>query len=85
MKRSFCGSFASCDCFVEVTEASQCSYTIESVVDVFFHDQIEQVIVDVLNEFQHPHVHVKLTDKGAFDYTIEARLRTALKRYHHET
>lgn len=85
MKRSYSGSFASCDCFVEVTPAKVCSYTIDSVVDLFFHDQIEAVVKKVLEEFHHPLVHVHLQDRGAFDYTIEARIKTALARYPHET
>jgi citrate lyase subunit gamma (acyl carrier protein) len=53
---------------------------LESVVYDCFGNQIKQVINDVLKENNINHVLVKAIDKGALDYTIRARMITAIKR-----
>ena len=46
----------------------------------FFHLQIEEVITSTLKELGVEKVNVLCEDKGALDYTIRARLITALSR-----
>lgn len=53
---------------------------LESVVFDSFGYQIKKVIKDVLKENNINHVLVKAIDKGALDYTIRARMITAIKR-----
>ncbi len=53
---------------------------LESVVYDCFGYQIKKVIKDVLKENNINHVLVKAIDKGALDYTIRARMITAIKR-----
>ena len=80
MKVGVAGSVESNDILITVTESSELVIEIKSIVDAFFHDQIEQVIRDTLKELNINNVKVSCQDKGALDYTIKARLVTALTR-----
>ncbi|MDF2698799.1 MAG: citrate lyase acyl carrier protein [Haloplasmataceae bacterium] len=53
---------------------------LESVVYETFGEQIKSVINESLNLFQLTGVLVKAIDKGALDFTIRARMTTAIKR-----
>ncbi len=80
MKTAQAGSVESNDCLVTVSEASANEIVISSIVDAFFHSQIENVIKSTLEELSINNVKVEIMDKGALDYTIKARLVTALER-----
>lgn len=80
MKIGVAGSIESNDVLVTVKESDHLSITIESIVYDFFKDEIEKVVKDTLNEANITNVAVKLQDKGALNYTIRARLLTALER-----
>ena len=80
MKIGVAGSVESNDILITVQESSESIIEITSIVDAFFHDQIEKVIKDTLEEFNIKNVKVVCQDKGALDYTIKARLVTALTR-----
>ena len=80
MKIGVAGSIESNDVLVTVKESDHLSITIESIVYDFFKDEIEKVVKDALNEANITNVAVKLQDKGALNYTIRARLLTALER-----
>ena len=77
MKVGIAGSLESNDCMITVTESDKQIIEISSIVDAFFHDQIEAVIKNTINSKL---VKVVCQDKGALDYTIRARLMTALER-----
>ncbi len=53
---------------------------LESVVEKQFGDEIRALIKEFLKEIGVQSVIVKAIDKGALDYTIKARLETAVKR-----
>jgi len=53
---------------------------LESVVYETYGKQIENIIFSVLKKYHIENVLVKAIDKGALDFTIRARLLTALKR-----
>ena len=74
------GSFESSDCLITVSKAEQTEIRIESIVFEQFGDQIKDVLSSTLNEFGYRNILVECVDKGALDYTIKARLITALKR-----
>ncbi|MCF7930662.1 MAG: citrate lyase acyl carrier protein [Acholeplasmataceae bacterium] len=74
------GTFESNDCLITVKEASKLSIEIKSIVYDQFKDQIEKVIKDTLDELNIENIFVSCNDKGALDYTIKARLLTAIKR-----
>jgi len=80
MKVGVAGSVESNDVLFTVQPAEKLTIEIKSIVDDFFHDQIEKVILDTLKEHHLEKISVKCEDKGALDYTIKARLETALAR-----
>lgn len=53
---------------------------LESIVMKQFGDQIQAVILGTLKALNVTDVQIKAQDKGALDYTIEARMETALRR-----
>lgn len=53
---------------------------IDSVVKEKFGKKIEKVTRETLDELNINNGHIKLVDKGALDFTIRARLKTAIKR-----
>lgn len=80
MKIGKAGSLESNDVMITVYESEELTIIIHSIVDAFFHDQINQVIQDTLLKSNIKHIHVLCEDKGALDYTIKARLLTAIER-----
>jgi len=80
MKIGIAGTLESNDTMITIKENSAFKIDIHSIVDLFFHDQIDKVIKDTLNEFKLDKVEVTCNDMGALDYTIRARLITAIER-----
>lgn len=80
MKIGVAGSLESNDAIITVKESDGLKITVKSIVYDFFHLQIEQVIKSTLKEKNLENVEVICEDKGALDYTIKARLLTAISR-----
>ena len=80
MKIGICGSLESNDVLITVKPSDKQEIVIKSVVYDFFHEQIEKVIKDTLKELNKENLSVHCEDKGALDYTIRARLITAINR-----
>ncbi len=80
MKIGIAGSLESNDCLVTIKESDAFSIKVQSIVDVFYHDQIVDLIKTVLEDVNIINVDVTVIDKGALNYTIKARLLTALHR-----
>lgn len=80
MKIGVAGSLESNDVLVTVKEADGINISIKSIVYDFFKNQIEKVIKDTLTELKIENISVSVEDKGALDYTIKARLLTAISR-----
>ena len=80
MKIGVAGSLESNDALITVTPSNEVEIEIESIVYDFFHEQIEQVITETLDELNIKNLKVVCKDKGALDYTIRARLITAIER-----
>lgn len=53
---------------------------LESIVMKQFGEEIERVIRETLNELEVEDAVIKAQDKGALNYTIKARIETAVKR-----
>lgn len=53
---------------------------LESIVMKQFGEQIKKVILETAKELGLDGVKIQAQDKGALDYTIKARLTTAVKR-----
>ena len=83
MKLGMCGSMESNDCIITIKENNdnKNNIIINSIVDDFFHKQIEDVIKKVLEEKKLSGVDIECNDKGALDFTIRARMLTAIDRY----
>jgi len=75
-----CGSVESNDCLVTVQPYEVIKIEIESIVMDQFGEQIEKVIRDTLNDLKIDKLFVRIDDKGALDYTVKARLITAIQR-----
>lgn len=80
MKIAIGGSLESSDCLITVKPHNTTEIEIDSIVFKQFGDQIKTVILNTLKEFNVENVKIICQDKGALDYTIRARLITALKR-----
>lgn len=53
---------------------------LQSSVDMYYHDQIMDVLNGVLKDMNIDNVSVRAVDHGALDCTIRARMTTAVKR-----
>lgn len=80
MKKGVAGTLESNDALITVYENDQLEIEITSIVYDFFKDEIEAVIKDTLKQLKIEKIKVVIVDKGALDYTIRARLITAIKR-----
>ncbi len=80
MKIGVAGSLESNDAIITVKESDSLKITVKSIVYDFFHLQIEEVIKSTLKDKNLENVEVICEDKGALDYTIKARLLTAISR-----
>ncbi len=80
MKIGVAGSLESNDALITVTPSFKTEIEIDSIVYDFFHKQIEEVILNTLSDLGVQNLKVVCRDKGALDYTIRARLITAISR-----
>lgn len=80
MQMAQAGTMESNDCLITVYHHDQRHIKIESIVYQQFGKQIEDVIIKTLDELDIKHIHLHCQDKGALDYTIRARVITAIKR-----
>lgn len=80
-KQAVCGTIQSNDCFVRVTPGEgELTLHLESTVMAAFGKQIEKVVRETLNSLGVTSGQIFLEDKGALDFTIRARVETAVKR-----
>lgn len=82
IKTGFAGTLESNDCLVTVEVNSDDSVIIqlESVVKARFSKQIEMTIKETCEQLNLVGAIVSVNDKGALDFTIKARVETAVKR-----
>lgn len=81
MKNSIAGTLESNDVLIELfVWENERVIEIESVVKKQFGSAIHALINAVLDEYKIDHIKVVVNDKGALDYTLKARLKTALQR-----
>ncbi len=79
-RRASAGTMQSSDLMVYVEPAEQLDIQIESTVKKQFEHLIRDRIEAVLRQLAVTQVLVKVSDRGALDYAIEARVETALRR-----
>lgn len=80
MKKGVAGTLESNDALITVYESDKLEIEISSIVYDFFKDEITKVVKDTLKQLNIDKIKVVIVDKGALDYTIKARLATAIKR-----
>lgn len=79
-KRVQAGTMQSSDLMVVLEPAQTLTVTIESTVAKQFGELIRAKVEQVLARHGVEAGEVRITDRGALDYAIEARLETALLR-----
>ena len=79
-KSATAGTMQSSDLIVQVEPAERLEIQIESTVKQQFEHLIRQRVEDVLSRHAVTRARVKVSDRGALDYAIEARVETALRR-----
>lgn len=80
VKTGRAGSLESNDLIVEVEPADDLIIEIKSVVEDIFKDQIEDVVRQTLKDLNVDKAKIRIDDRGALDFTISARVETAVKR-----
>ena len=81
-KTAKAGTAESNDILITVTpdESGKVTLELESIVKLQFGEVIERVILEQVRAMGVEGVKIAAQDKGALDYTIRARVETALKR-----
>ena len=80
-KASRCGTLESNDIFLILTPSEDgIEIDLESTVEKQFGAHIKEVIKNKLLSLGINSVHVQAQDKGALDFTIRARIETAVNR-----
>ncbi|WP_042340087.1 citrate lyase acyl carrier protein [Desulfosporosinus youngiae] len=81
-KAAKAGTLESNDILIMVrpNEGGKIELELESIVMKQFGDVIEQVILHKVREMGVEGIWIKAQDKGALDYTIAARVETAISR-----
>jgi len=74
------GTLESSDVYVKVEPSDKLELVIESVVYNQFADEIKASVLEVLKELEVESGKISVTDKGAVDCVIRARVETAIKR-----
>ena len=80
VRKSAAGTMESSDVFVEIEPSAGLEIEIESVVQQQFGQAIEQAVRDVLRGQGVTGARVRLTDRGALECVIRARVETAVRR-----
>jgi citrate lyase subunit gamma (acyl carrier protein) len=80
VKKGQAGTMQSSDLMVFVEPAENLKVEIESTVMKQFGHLIQARVDEVLAKNGVAAGHIRLTDRGALDYAIEARIETALQR-----
>lgn len=80
VKTGRAGSLESNDLIVEIEPADDLIIEIKSVVEDIFKDQIGDVVKKTLKDLNVDKAKIRIDDRGALDFTISARVETAVKR-----
>ena len=79
-KKATAGTMQSSDLTVSVEPAGHLEIRIESTVKKQFEHLIRARIEEILSRYEGKQGLVQISDRGALDYAIEARVETALRR-----
>lgn len=79
-KKAQSGTMQSSDIMVFVEPASELELEIESTVAKQFEHLIREKVIETLEKMGVKNGYVRVSDRGALDYAIEARVETAILR-----
>lgn len=79
-KEAIAGTLESNDIMITLSKGDGINIELESSVKKQFGKQIEKVIRESLQSYGIEDVNVKAVDRGALDYVIMARVKTAIQR-----
>ncbi len=79
-KKAQAGTMQSSDLMVFLEPADELRVEIDSTVKIQFGHLIEKQVKAVLEKLSVTSGHIKISDRGALDYAIAARLETAIRR-----
>ena len=80
IKSASAGTMESSDVFVEIEPGNGLEIELESVVLAQFGNSIRNAVTSVLEENQVKNAHIRVTDRGALECVIRARVETAILR-----
>lgn len=82
VKNAYAGTLESSDVFVQIFQAQKGGIKIEleSSVEEIYGDDIKKLIKKVVKKMGVKDILLKVQDKGAFDFVIEARVQAAILR-----
>lgn len=80
LREAVAGSLESCDCLVMVKPYETLKVDIESVVMERYGKRIKQIVEDTIRGLGIVKGYFKVQDRGALDYCIRARLKSAIRR-----
>lgn len=80
IQKAKAGSLESCDCLVVVSPGEQLGIRIDSTVGKRFGSHIHNLVSETLQELRVDSGIFSITDRGALDFCIKARLITAVRR-----
>ena len=83
-KAAKAGSLESNDLMIMIEHSDKLDITLNSVVKEQYGDKILKAINEVLDEEGVTKANIVIEDKGALDFTIRARMRTAIERSQNE-
>jgi len=80
VRKAYSGTMQSSDLMVQVEPGEELRIEIESTVKKQFEHLIRAQVSATLLELGVTTGHIQITDRGALDYAIAARVQTALQR-----
>lgn len=83
-KAAKAGSLESNDLMIMIEPSDKLDITLNSVVKKQYGDKILKAINEVLDEEGVAKANIVIEDKGALDFTIRSRMRTAIERSQNE-
>lgn len=79
-KQAVAGTLESSDAQVTVTPGEGLTVVIQSIVLAQFGDELERVAREVAREMGVENAEIRVSDRGALECTVRARVETALRR-----
>lgn len=82
IKNAYAGTLESSDLFVQIikTDEKGINIQLESSVEEIYGDDIKDLIIQIIHDLEIKDINLKIQDKGAFDFTIKARVQAAILR-----